>query len=444
MFKKLSIGLFIFTLAFLGVIFVSASTILSSDKNLLVDGNMEKSGTTNWSGSQSVVSKQTTSPHSGKQLIRVDYDGSHGVGAALYNTVSFNPGTYRARGWARSDGTSIPNIYINTIGNGYVWTGTTSTNWQYFDVTFTWSGAAQNFQILSANLSAGHYIEADDVTLTLQSNSKITDGDKNLLVDGNMETAGTSTWPAAYGGSTSKQTTGFHSGKQSLRLVCGAPPYSGAIPTVALTVGRKYQTRGWYRCDGTAVASIANNADLGYSTTSSLWQYFNYEFTANVTGISVWTIGATSTWCEFDDIIVTAIPNSKITDISKNILVDGNMEKSTTSSWSVGAGTLTKSNTSPHDGKQAIRITSAGGLAYFQQAILTVGLSYRYRGYARGDGTNAPLVYAGTGAQSWSGTSSGSWQYFDQTNVAVQNRIAFGVGSTGYTEFDDVTITLVN
>lgn len=131
----------------------------------------------------------------------------------------------------------------------------------------------------------------------------------------------------------------------------------------------------------------------------------------------------------------------KFAVVSPELLVDGDMEASGLTDWtrSVEAGaTHSKVTVSPHGGSRNVKIeNTVGGNSSIRQEILIVGQAYRAFGWARGDGTNAPVVYSGFAM--WTGTSSTEWQFFDVTWVAIGVRmyyIKLG-GPIGFVEFDD-------
>jgi hypothetical protein len=122
---------------------------------LLPDGSMETAGVAAWTPNNATLTKTTSSPHGGTQALRIT-----GTGANAYCVPAVNPiiagVQYRLTGWARGDGVASPFVQdlITTI-----WTGTTSTAWQYFDIT--WTGVA-NLKLLS---QTGQYTDYDDLTL---------------------------------------------------------------------------------------------------------------------------------------------------------------------------------------------------------------------------------------------------------------------------------------
>lgn len=127
----------------------------------LVDGDMEAVGVADWTaGNSATLTKQTTNPYAGAQVLRVAYNAVNDPYAS--QTALSNDLTYRLTGYARSDGTGVPKVEhpVSTI----LWTGTTSTSWQFFDITFTSSLTSQVLAFKTVISGAG-YCEFDQVSL---------------------------------------------------------------------------------------------------------------------------------------------------------------------------------------------------------------------------------------------------------------------------------------
>lgn len=125
---------------------------------LLVDGDMEAAGVGDWIAGSAILTKETGARpgSSGSQIIRVTADGET-VGQARQVILTIGK-QYRVNGWARSGGTNLPRVW----NNGFLWTGTTSTDWQYFDFVFV-SGHT-NLSLYSST-SDGNSTEFDDVEI---------------------------------------------------------------------------------------------------------------------------------------------------------------------------------------------------------------------------------------------------------------------------------------
>ena len=145
----------------------------STTHNRFRDGDMEDTGTTEWTSVNSaVLSKATGTPHGGSRCLRVTHGGVASPGASQ----TFAPyTTYRITGWARGDGTSSP---VALGGGASVWTGTTSASWQAFDVTFTVT-ASGVIHLGGSSGTTGNYTEWDDVTLVQTSGL----GDATIFIE---------------------------------------------------------------------------------------------------------------------------------------------------------------------------------------------------------------------------------------------------------------------
>lgn len=125
------------------------------------DGDMEETNIDNWeSVNGAIVSKQTGSPLNQSQVLRVQYNGTP-IPIALQDTHSTLNDTYRIRGVARSDGTSIPIVGYNVTT---VWTGTNSTSWQYFDIVIQSTFVSNNI-LLGMTAAGTGYVEFDQVSI---------------------------------------------------------------------------------------------------------------------------------------------------------------------------------------------------------------------------------------------------------------------------------------
>lgn len=93
---------------------------------LLTDGDMEAAGVAAWSVDHSAtLTKETSSPQSGTQWLKIAYNGVANPGA--YQSVVTSGKRYKLSGYIKGDGTRVPQI---CSGATVVWTGTSSTSWQ--------------------------------------------------------------------------------------------------------------------------------------------------------------------------------------------------------------------------------------------------------------------------------------------------------------------------
>jgi len=98
---------------------------------LLSDGDMEAVDTSAWAaGNSAALTKETTNPHGGSRVLRITKTTTNNP--YTYQNIAVTGKRYRTTGWARSDGNAQPRV-ATAVGVP-LWTGTTSTDWQYFDV----------------------------------------------------------------------------------------------------------------------------------------------------------------------------------------------------------------------------------------------------------------------------------------------------------------------
>ncbi len=153
---------------------VATRTELGSGLDVALDGNMEAVGTTDWTALYgAALSKQTGSPYSGVQVLRVTYGGTNNPSAAN-NGPTVIGRTYRATGWARSDGSGVPRFQD---GFTSMWTGTTSTDWQEFDVTYV---AVATGCRLNCQTSGAAFAEFDQVKVVEERRLTQLDDDSGL------------------------------------------------------------------------------------------------------------------------------------------------------------------------------------------------------------------------------------------------------------------------
>jgi hypothetical protein len=104
--------------------------------NLLIDGDMERTDVDYWPPNpDATTSKITTNPYWGLRSLRITAIAQ--VGSKFPQVIRYSVlkagRTYSITGWARSDGTQVPQVAITGIS---IWAGTTSTEWQNFDLVY--------------------------------------------------------------------------------------------------------------------------------------------------------------------------------------------------------------------------------------------------------------------------------------------------------------------
>jgi hypothetical protein len=135
---------------------------------IISDGEMAETGVTAWLASTATLTK---SEASGLRALRVSTTASEG--RAYQNILTIGK-RYMITGQARGDGSRAPRI----SENGYIWFGTTSTDWQDFAVEHVATGAA--LELWSVSVATGwtewrnvSVKEMPDVTLDKSPNGHV-------------------------------------------------------------------------------------------------------------------------------------------------------------------------------------------------------------------------------------------------------------------------------
>lgn len=130
--------------------------------NVITDGDMEATGTAAWTAADSTLSKDTTAPlNQGTQHLRITSTAN--TFYASQNILKVGA-TYRITGAARSvSGSAVPSVSTGVAG---LWTGTTSTDWQEFDIKAE-SGHIGLF--LGSPSNHPGVVDFDNVVVELQS-----------------------------------------------------------------------------------------------------------------------------------------------------------------------------------------------------------------------------------------------------------------------------------
>jgi hypothetical protein len=99
------------------------------------DWDMEALTTASWTADGATLEKRTDTPYAGVRYMRVTHTGATYGYAKQIKLV--NGRTYRIRGACRSDGTRLPQIWLQGV---LAFEGSTSTDWQPIDVIQTANG----------------------------------------------------------------------------------------------------------------------------------------------------------------------------------------------------------------------------------------------------------------------------------------------------------------
>jgi len=130
-----------------------------------------------------------------------------------------------------------------------------------------------------------------------------------LMTDGDMEAAGTGAYNVGNSAVLTKDTTDPHSGTQALRIAYGGASFPNAKQGI-MTVGKKYRVRGWARGNGSYypyVVTLSPTTVHWQGTTSTSWQYFDFELTTTDSNIRLYGIMTGAGYVEFDDVSVQEV-----------------------------------------------------------------------------------------------------------------------------------------
>lgn len=281
---------------------------LTVEKLHMTDGNMEMSGLLNagqvvWvaANAYTTVTKSTENPRSGTQCLKVETTNNSSVKGARQSHFATGD-SYIIRGYARGDGVIAPKVFVyQSLSSAYVpvWTGTTSTNWQYFQLPIS---LGLGSVILGNNDAIAGSVYFDDVYM-----------DDMFLDDADMEFQYMDYWTPYGGGAASKSTTYVNSGFRSLRLTSNGPT-QGVTNTCTLIVGNKYTIEGWWRTDGAGAIPavqngsnylVANSIDSGSSYDRG-WTFFSWTFVATSAFLSFYNAASITgtSYIYIDDLVM--------------------------------------------------------------------------------------------------------------------------------------------
>jgi hypothetical protein len=252
---------------------------------LLVDGSMEAVGIAAWTvaGAGAVVQKTagTRPGGTGTQVLQITRAGATASATQTILTVGQR---YRVTGWARGDGVAS---WPRLIGTVALWSGTTSTTWQYCDLTFTAAGTSLGLW----NHTDDGNVQFDDFTVQLSA---------GLLSDGAMEQGDADQWTLGNAAVLTKSLTTPQAGLRCLRVAYGGVNDPYAMQTI-MTVGKRYHCEGYARGDTVRVPTVQDGATVLWTgTAAATWQWFSVDFTAATTGVRFQSSAVAAGYCEFD------------------------------------------------------------------------------------------------------------------------------------------------
>jgi hypothetical protein len=435
--KKIIIGFLVVALLSSGAI---ASNLLQGEQAILVDGDMDRSSTTAWTSANSaVLSKVTVNGNGNNRALKVAYGGT-----ANFFTVQsgFTIGEeYKFQGRARSNGTCTPALYPG--GGAAVWTGTTSTDWQYFDVV---GEQVNTTDIRLFCLGSSGYSEWDYVHTSLYI-PPVKNAEVSMVKNGDFEQSTLNFWSVGAGATLTRDTVNPYQDDASLKVAYNGITDPYATQTT-FTAGDTYRATGCAQSDGVA---IPRYSDSGLATwtgvnTTTDWQCFDVVFTAAATVTRLYALTSSAGSVKWDNIQVTKY-TPPIKNYEQQVLVDGDMERVGTGAYSANSGAVL-SKQAYLDG-QIFRVTTLNGDAGSQakQTILVAGETYNITGKVRDDGLADAFILVGA-AGSNPLTTTTEWSTFDITDVATDSGLFFATGhpaadQDAYIEWDDVQVTLI-
>ena len=127
----------------------------------LVDGDMDASDTSAWGKGQATFSKVLALPKDGNAL-SIKRDGLDGSFYARQSVLEHGK-DYHITGYARGDDSSAPRVMKQ---GKTLWQGTSSTEWQYFDFSFTSHPTDDRIFLYGNNGKIGDTVQFDDITIT--------------------------------------------------------------------------------------------------------------------------------------------------------------------------------------------------------------------------------------------------------------------------------------
>jgi hypothetical protein len=294
-------------------------TVAFSDLKLeiitLLDGYQELDGYSNYSGWHAVLSKTTANPHSGTQCLKLSYDGINTYGVASQSTLTAS-GNYRLHGYAKGNGACRPIIQIT---GATVFAGTTASNWQKTDLTFSAPDTA--IYLASDNLAADGYVCFDDLWV-----------EKLPLLNANFSD-GYNYWTGSNNAVLSVVSSTSPNLENALRItntVANAMAYQRAT-----LIGKSYRVRGYCLSDGYAIPKIYDyNSAIPFVGVNSHtdWQEIDFIYTAQAEYMVFYAISSTNgQFVEFTELNVEELPNVlQLRDKSTN---HRNIEQSTVANY---------------------------------------------------------------------------------------------------------------
>lgn len=370
--------------------------VVTKSKQLLTDGDMEAVDTSAWTVARGTISKVASTLNGGAQAIELE--GNSSVGAPyFYQSALLTVGkTYKMTGYAKGDGSNVPNIYIES-GLGQVWLGTSSTDWQYFDLIITTTNANVLFGSTNASATTSDHVYFDEIKIT---ELNVPECCPNIFENGDASIDDDSMMALNNSASAVLRVREHANSDNYVWRVYRKDDSTSLFPAFGQTIGsgKNIRLRCKVRTDGVNSGHVFFNgarADDQYVSTTftnDKWYHVDVTFTTNVSyGVLFRTLSASGEngYAEFKDIEIIDLDQQTINGYTPIIYSsDSALDYS---NWYGGRAkynmVLTASNCLDFDGTNYVEYTNPG---YSQDAS---GFKIKVRFKTGADITTAQRIH---------------------------------------------------
>ena len=251
--------------------------LTNPSRTLIVDGDMEAVGVTDWTAVNSAtVTKETATPKEGTRYIRVAKSAGGNFPYIKQGTAIIGE-RYRVTGYARTDGTvGVARLFISNLNNPI--TVATTSDWTFFDKTVTATSTTTLVAFMALTSGAvGEYCEFDNILV-----QQIANEDDIYMADGQG-------WNDTLQGVTAGQLDNSGWWIQSGEHIIGSSPNSSRKEIAVISAG--IVSRPSYQAYGTW------EFEMKHSPTTDTRLYFIADSTNNhsVSGQSGYMFSVLST-----------------------------------------------------------------------------------------------------------------------------------------------------
>jgi len=441
--SKLIIGVLLIAIIGGGVV---SADVRNRDVALGVDLNFEKLGTANFTplGVVTLSKQPNEKGDKGERVLRVAVSTGTGSVYAYANQKNvFEVGkTYRVRGLVRADAsTTTCRIISYTAGAGVAFS-TQNTTWTPIDVLFTPNSSTLSLSSMQ-EIDVPAWCEFDNISITPYY-GEVRNRDVNILKNGKFENGGGELDSFSTTETVIDIDPSIGSSK-ALRVECTGAScnYSkgilGAIGT--------YRATGCIRSsDPTQQACVARGTSDSaiFCTTSTSFVCFDELFTTQEANAIYSLRPASGVVGHYGDFTMLSVQPyyGEVRNRERQVLVDGNMEAPNMNAFDTTGITAYKEWDEERQSQVVFVQRGTVPVLNWFPYPLTIGKTYRIRGYMKGGVGGLARVYnLGVIVAS---TTSTDWVYFDEIFVAGSERVGLWGGvatgvSTAY--YDNISIT---